>query len=62
MLIDLRKATFETTLKMAETRDAFERKIKRQYFHVKALGQSDLANWRSYLDFEMIHGNVVCDE
>ena len=60
MLIDLRKATFESTLKKVEARESYERRIKRQYFHVKSLGQNDLATWRVYLDFELIHGDVVC--
>ena len=62
MLIDLRKATFESTLKKVEARDGYERRIKRQYFHVKPLGQNDLATWRTYLDFELIHGDVVCGD
>ena len=60
MLIDYRQATFESTLKKAEARDSYERRIKRQYFHVKSLGQNDLATWRVYLDFELIHGDLVC--
>ena len=58
MLIDLRKATFEATVKEVKEREGYEKRFKRLYFHVKPLGQNDLTNWRNYLDYELIHGNV----
>ncbi|KAK9388861.1 hypothetical protein V1515DRAFT_596281 [Lipomyces mesembrius] len=35
----------------------FEAEIKRPYFHVKALDETELVNWRRYLDFEEIEGD-----
>ncbi|KAJ3012126.1 UNVERIFIED_CONTAM: hypothetical protein HDU68_001358 [Siphonaria sp. JEL0065] len=31
---------------------AFESEIKRPYFHIKPMDETQLANWRKYLDFE----------
>ena len=42
-----------------KAREPFEKRFKRLYFHVKPLGQNDLQNWSRYLDYELIHGNVV---
>ncbi|KAK9466529.1 hypothetical protein V1512DRAFT_263818 [Lipomyces arxii] len=36
----------------------FESEIKRQYFHVKPLEETELINWRKYLDFEEIEGDA----
>ncbi|PVH98484.1 hypothetical protein DM02DRAFT_45513 [Periconia macrospinosa] len=30
----------------------YEQDIKRAFFHVKELGEEDLADWRAYIDFE----------
>ncbi|KAJ3092554.1 hypothetical protein HK102_005834 [Quaeritorhiza haematococci] len=35
----------------------YEAEIKRPYFHVKPLDESQLANWRRYLDFEESEGD-----
>ncbi|KAJ8099830.1 hypothetical protein POJ06DRAFT_254592 [Lipomyces tetrasporus] len=35
----------------------FEAEIKRPYFHVKPLDETELINWRKYLDFEEIEGD-----
>ena len=43
-----------------KARKPFEDGFKRLYFHVKPVGQNDLTNWSNYLDYELIHGNVVC--
>lgn len=42
-----------------KAREPFEKRFKRLYFHVKPLGQNDLQNWSRYLDYELIHGNMV---
>ena len=52
----------QATLANVEARAGFEKKIKRSYFHIKPVGESDLANWRNYLDYELIHGNLVSFE
>jgi pre-mRNA-processing factor 39 len=35
-----------------QKRLAFEQRIKRPYFHVKPLDETQLTNWHAYLDFE----------
>ncbi|KAK9370884.1 hypothetical protein V1509DRAFT_615089 [Lipomyces kononenkoae] len=35
----------------------FEAEIKRPYFHVKPLDETEMVNWRRYLDFEEIEGD-----
>ncbi|KAF2197761.1 hypothetical protein GQ43DRAFT_190895 [Delitschia confertaspora ATCC 74209] len=37
----------------------FEEKVKRPYFHVHELEETELANWRKYLDFEEAEGDYV---
>jgi hypothetical protein len=40
-------------------RRSFEQLVlKRPYFHVKPLDETQLQNWRSYLDFEEKEGNL----
>lgn len=40
-----------------DKRYRFEEKIKRPYFHVKAMDLKQLKNWDAYLDFEILEGN-----
>ncbi|KAK9238305.1 hypothetical protein V1525DRAFT_401668 [Lipomyces kononenkoae] len=35
----------------------FEAEIKRPYFHVKSLDETEMVNWRRYLDFEETEGD-----
>ncbi|KAJ5895101.1 hypothetical protein N7495_006792 [Penicillium taxi] len=44
--------TFQTTQNETNIRWAFESEIKRPYFHVTELDESELTNWWNYLDFE----------
>ncbi|RKO86442.1 hypothetical protein BDK51DRAFT_22999, partial [Blyttiomyces helicus] len=37
----------------------YEAEIKRPYFHVKALDEAQLANWRKYLDYEEAEGDDI---
>ena len=51
-LDDFRKTQAETT-----KRWTYESEIKRPYFHVTDLDESQLGNWRKYLDFEEGEGD-----
>lgn len=42
-----------------QKRVEFESKIKPAFFHVKALNDGQLANWRAYLDFEEQGGDAT---
>ncbi|KAI5866613.1 pre-mRNA-processing factor 39 [Durotheca rogersii] len=44
--------TFQKTQEETTKRWTYESEIKRPYFHVTELENSQLANWRKYLDFE----------
>ncbi|KAK9458074.1 hypothetical protein V1511DRAFT_25211 [Dipodascopsis uninucleata] len=46
------KVQHETTLRWP-----FEAEIKRPYFHVKPLEETELIYWRKYLDFEEVEGD-----
>ena len=43
---------------MRATREPFEQRVKRPYFHVKPLDDAQLANWDTYLDNEERAGDV----
>lgn len=49
---------FQTTQSETTKRWTYESEIKRPYFHVTQLDHSQLANWRSYLDFEEEEGDL----
>lgn len=49
---------FQTTQSETTKRWTYESEIKRPYFHVTELDHSQLANWRSYLDFEEEEGDL----
>jgi pre-mRNA-processing factor 39 len=48
---------FHRTQTETTKRWTFEQEIKRPYFHVTDLDETQLVNWRKYLDFEEVEGN-----
>ncbi|KAI0141073.1 pre-mRNA-processing factor 39 [Hypoxylon sp. NC0597] len=50
---------FQKTQDETNKRWTYEAEIKRPYFHVTELENSQLANWRKYLDFEEAEGDFV---
>jgi pre-mRNA-processing factor 39 len=50
---------FHRTQTEPTTRWTFEQEIKRPYFHVTALDEAQLVNWRKYLDFEEVEGSYI---
>ncbi|KAK9377514.1 uncharacterized protein V1513DRAFT_456353 [Lipomyces chichibuensis] len=53
----LHVARFTEVQQQTMRRWPFEAEIKRPYFHVKGLDETELVNWRRYLDFEEIEGD-----
>lgn len=51
-IVALYEGIKETATAEMQKRVGFEEKVKPAFFHVKALSDAQLANWRSYLDFE----------
>ncbi|CAG8568103.1 2769_t:CDS:10, partial [Diversispora eburnea] len=49
--------TYMKTQVETNKRWVFEQEIKRPYFHVKAMDEVQLINWRRYLDFEESEGD-----
>ncbi|KAK7206284.1 hypothetical protein BZA70DRAFT_276220 [Myxozyma melibiosi] len=49
---------FNETQKETMSRWPFEAEIKRSYFHVTPLEEKELINWRKYLDFEEVEGDL----
>ncbi|RIB26755.1 hypothetical protein C2G38_1996840 [Gigaspora rosea] len=49
--------TYMKTQNETNKRWVFEQEIKRPYFHVKAMDDVQLINWRRYLDFEETEGD-----
>ncbi|KAK9448291.1 uncharacterized protein V1518DRAFT_418556 [Limtongia smithiae] len=49
---------FSKTQEETMSRWPFEAEIKRPYFHVTLIDESELVNWRKYLDFEELEGDV----
>ncbi|KAK9380897.1 uncharacterized protein V2V93DRAFT_369855 [Kockiozyma suomiensis] len=49
---------FNETQKETMSRWPFEAEIKRSYFHVTPVEEKELINWRKYLDFEEIEGDL----
>ena len=47
---------FQRTQTETTKRWTYESEIKRPYFHVTELDESQLTNWRKYLDFEEVEG------
>ena len=50
---------FQRTQTETTRRWTYESEIKRPYFHVTDLDESQLVNWRKYLDFEEIEGDYA---
>ena len=50
---------FQKTQTETTKRWTYESEIKRPYFHVTELDESQLANWRKYLDFEETEGDYA---
>src|ERR1700761_8141685 len=50
---------FHTTQTETTKRWTYEQEIKRPYFHVTDLDESQLVNWRKYLDFEEVEGSYA---
>lgn len=50
---------FHHTQTETTRRWTYESEIKRPYFHVTELDESQLVNWRKYLDFEEIEGDYA---
>ncbi|KAL8872190.1 MAG: hypothetical protein Q9174_002133, partial [Haloplaca sp. 1 TL-2023] len=48
---------FSRTQTETTKRWTYESEIKRPYFHVNELDESQLVNWRKYLDFEEVEGD-----
>ncbi|KAI8820429.1 mRNA splicing protein [Fimicolochytrium jonesii] len=53
---ELKTHIYMSTQEAVHKRWVYEGEIKRSYFHVKPLDESQLANWRRYLDFEEAEG------
>lgn len=51
--------SFRSTQTETTKRWTYESEIKRPYFHVTDLDEAQLTNWRKYLDFEEVEGDVV---
>lgn len=51
-------AVFDRTQGETNKRWTFEQEIKRPFFHVTELGEDQLSNWTSYLDFEEVEGDL----
>ena len=50
---------FQRTQTETTKRWTYESEIKRPYFHVTELDESQLTNWRKYLDFEEVEGEFI---
>lgn len=50
---------FHRTQTETTKRWTYEAEIKRPYFHVTELDETQLVNWRKYLDFEEVEGDFV---
>ena len=50
---------FQRTQEETTKRWTYESELKRPYFHVTELDQSQMANWRKYLDFEEGEGDFA---
>ena len=50
---------FARTQTETTRRWTYESEIKRPYFHVTELDESQLVNWRKYLDFEEVEGDYM---
>ncbi|KAK9480543.1 hypothetical protein V1514DRAFT_340941 [Lipomyces japonicus] len=57
-ILNFHLETFTETQKQTSVRWPFEAEIKRPYFHIKELAESELINWRKYLDFEESQADV----
>ena len=58
-VLELCEIAYKNSLVDRENREAFEMGVKRFYFHVKPLDDSQLENWRQYLSFEIsVHPQV----
>lgn len=53
--LDVFKRTQEETGRLW----TYEQEVKRPYYHVTELDESQLANWRKYLDFQQAEGNYA---
>ena len=51
--------SFRSTQTETTKRWTYESEIKRPYFHVTDLDEAQLTNWRKYLDFEEVEGDVA---
>ncbi|KAI0159401.1 pre-mRNA-processing factor 39 [Pestalotiopsis sp. NC0098] len=51
--------TFRQTQEETTKRWTYESEVKRPYFHVTELENSQIANWRKYLDFEESEGDFA---
>ena len=56
---NLHLASFQKNQTEVTKRWTYESEIKRPYFHVTDLDESQLANWRKYLDFEESEGDYT---
>ena len=59
MVDELHLQTFKRTQDETTKRWQYEQEIKRPYYHVTELDSLQLANWRSYLDFEEAEGTYT---
>lgn len=50
---------FHRTANETNKRWTYESEIKRPYFHVTELDETQIVNWRKYLDFEEVEGEYV---
>jgi pre-mRNA-processing factor 39 len=53
----LKSEIYLSTQHHVHTRWKFEVEIKRPWFHFKPLDETEIANWRAYLDFEESQGD-----
>lgn len=56
---NLQLEIFARTQTETTKRWTYEAEIKRPYFHVNELDEAQLVNWRKYLDFEEVEGDIV---
>jgi pre-mRNA-processing factor 39 len=55
----IKSQIYTQTQEAVQKRWVYEAEIKRPYFHIKPLDETQLSNWRKYLEFEEGEGDVA---
>ncbi len=58
-VLALKTSIHAMTTEAVKSRWPFESAIKRSYFHIKPLDETQKQNWKKYLNFEESEGDVV---